>query len=47
MQSSPDVYYATLLRSIGCTASAHEESRLFGNDIQYRNTFFPVDASAV
>jgi HD-GYP domain-containing protein (c-di-GMP phosphodiesterase class II) len=33
------------LRSIGCTAFAHEESVLFGDDIQYRHTFFPVDFS--
>ncbi len=40
-----DTYYATLLRSIGCTAFAHEESSLFGDDLQYRNTYFPVDFS--
>jgi HD-GYP domain-containing protein (c-di-GMP phosphodiesterase class II) len=38
-----DAYYATLLRSIGCTAYASEEASLFGDDIQYRNTYFPVD----
>ena len=37
-----DAYYATLRRSIGCTAYASEEASLFGDDIQYRNTYFPV-----
>ncbi|MGH3647363.1 MAG: hypothetical protein ACRDTM_09325, partial [Micromonosporaceae bacterium] len=31
-----DVYYATLLRHIGCTATAHEESALFGDELVLR-----------
>src|SRR5690348_16933174 len=31
-----DVYYASLLRSIGCTSEAHEQSTLFGNEIAAR-----------
>ncbi len=29
-----DVYYATLLRSIGCTSTSHEIAWLFGDDIE-------------
>lgn len=38
-----DAYFATLLRSIGCTAFAHEEAGFFGDDNQYRHTYFQVD----
>jgi putative nucleotidyltransferase with HDIG domain len=31
-----DVYYTSLLRSIGCTSDAHEQSVLFGNEIAAR-----------
>ena len=31
-----DVYYTSLLRSIGCTSDAHEQSLLFGNEIAAR-----------
>jgi HD-GYP domain-containing protein (c-di-GMP phosphodiesterase class II) len=31
-----DVYYASLLRSIGCTSDAHEQSALFGDEIAAR-----------
>jgi HD-GYP domain-containing protein (c-di-GMP phosphodiesterase class II)/DNA-binding CsgD family transcriptional regulator len=31
-----DVYYTALLRSIGCTSDAHEQSVLFGNEIAAR-----------
>ena len=31
-----DVYYTSLLRSIGCTSDAHEQSALFGNEIAAR-----------
>jgi hypothetical protein len=27
-----DVYYTTLLKHLGCTATAHEEAQLFGPD---------------
>lgn len=40
-----DVYYVGLLRSIGCTSFAHEESALAGDDINFRNTFAAVDFS--
>src|SRR5438876_7388897 len=36
-------FYATLLRSIGCPAFASEAAAAYGNDIVYRNTYFPVD----
>lgn len=38
-----DIYYVGLLRSIGCTSYAHEESVLAGDDISFRNTFAAVD----
>ena len=39
-----DVYYATLLRYIGCTAYAHEEAALFGgNEIDARAAVAGVD----
>src|SRR5215211_7120702 len=28
-----DVYYLSLLRHIGCTATAHDEAMLFGNEL--------------
>ena len=31
-----DVYYASLLRSIGCTSDAHEQAALFGDEIAAR-----------
>jgi HD-GYP domain-containing protein (c-di-GMP phosphodiesterase class II) len=40
-----NTFYATLLRSIGCTAFASEEAAAYGDDIAYRNTYFPVDFS--
>jgi len=42
-QDLSDTFYATLLRSIGCTAFASEEAAAYGDDIVYRNTYFPVD----
>ena len=44
-QELSDTFYATLLRSIGCTAFASEEADAYGDDIAYRNTYFPVDFS--
>src|SRR5579862_3699082 len=38
-----DTFYATMLRSIGCTAFASEEAAAYGDDVTYRNTYFPVD----
>ena len=42
-QDLSDAFYATLLRSIGCTAFASEEAAAYGDDIVYRHTYFPVD----
>ena len=41
----PDVYYAALLRYIGCTAFAHEEAWVYGSgdDIQLRYTMANAD----
>jgi hypothetical protein len=38
-----DAYYANLLRAVGCTAFASEEAAAYGDDVVYRNTYFPVD----
>lgn len=40
-----DAYYVGLLRSIGCTSFAFEESTFNGDDIDFRNTFAAVDFS--
>jgi HD-GYP domain-containing protein (c-di-GMP phosphodiesterase class II)/DNA-binding CsgD family transcriptional regulator len=42
-ESLSDVFYVNLLRAIGCTAFASEEATAYGDDIAYRNTYFPVD----
>ena len=39
-----DVYHAALLRHAGCTASAHEETRLAGDEIELRSTIAMGDA---
>ena len=39
-----DVYHAALLRHAGCTASAHEETRLAGDEIELRRTIAMGDA---
>lgn len=38
-----DVFYAGLLRLIGCTAYAHEAGKAYGDDIDARNTYASVD----
>jgi len=39
-----DVYYATLLHHVGCTAYAHETAALFGgNDIAVRSSGAKID----
>lgn len=38
-----DVYHAALLRHAGCTASAHEETRLAGDELQLRSTIALAD----
>jgi HD-GYP domain-containing protein (c-di-GMP phosphodiesterase class II) len=39
-----DVYHASLLRHAGCTASAHEETQLAGDEIELRSTLALSDA---
>jgi HD-GYP domain-containing protein (c-di-GMP phosphodiesterase class II) len=39
-----DVYHASLLRHAGCTASAHEETRLAGDEMELRSTLALSDA---
>jgi hypothetical protein len=42
-----DVYYAAVLRFIGCTGYAHEEARVAGgDDIDLRRTLLPSDSSS-
>lgn len=38
-----DVYYASLLRWVGCTAHAHEISALYGDELAFRARFAPID----
>src|SRR5438128_11938998 len=43
-----DVYYLTLLRSVACTAFAHEEAReLGGNDIAVNYLFGAADSASL
>lgn len=43
-EACADVYYATLLRYIGCTAYAHEEARLWGGETwEARNVATRID----
>src|SRR5690349_15559330 len=39
-----DVYYAALLRHIGFTSSAHEETKLFGDELEMRGALGSIDA---
>lgn len=41
-----DVHHAALLRHAGCTASAHEETKLAGDEIQLRRTIALGDAGS-
>ena len=34
-----DVYYAGLLRHLGCSSTAHEETRLMGDELELRTSF--------
>jgi HD-GYP domain-containing protein (c-di-GMP phosphodiesterase class II) len=43
-EQTRDVYHAALLRHAGCTASAHEETRIAGDEIQLRSTIALGDA---
>lgn len=38
-----DVYYAALLRHIGCSSSAHEETALVGDELELRAALGPID----
>src|SRR5437879_2488934 len=43
-EETRDVYHASLLRHAGCTASAHEETRLAGDELELRSTIALGDA---
>jgi HD-GYP domain-containing protein (c-di-GMP phosphodiesterase class II) len=45
-EEARDVYHAALLRHAGCTASAHEETKLAGDEIQLRSTIAMGDAGS-
>ena len=45
-EETRDVYHAALLRHAGCTASAHEETRLAGDEIELRSTIAMGDAGS-
>jgi putative nucleotidyltransferase with HDIG domain len=40
------VYYAGLLRHLGCSATSHEETRLMGDEQELRTSFATVDAAS-
>ena len=41
-----DVFFAGLLRHLGCSATAHEETRLMGDEQELRTSFATVDAAS-
>jgi HD-GYP domain-containing protein (c-di-GMP phosphodiesterase class II) len=41
-----DAYYAGLLRHLGCSATAHEETRIMGDEQELRTSFATVDAAS-
>jgi HD-GYP domain-containing protein (c-di-GMP phosphodiesterase class II) len=41
-----DAYYAGLLRHLGCSATAHEETRLMGDEQELHLALAPVDAAS-
>ena len=45
-EETRDVYHAALLRHAGCTASAHEETRLAGDEIELRSSIALGDAGS-
>ena len=45
-EEARDVYHAALLRHAGCTASAHEETRIAGDEIELRRTIAMGDAGS-
>ncbi len=44
--SRSDLLYAGLVRHIGCSATAHEETRLMGDEQELRSSFAQVDAAS-
>lgn len=42
-EETRDVYHAALLRHAGCTSSAHEETRIAGDEIELRSTIAMAD----
>jgi hypothetical protein len=44
--SQSDLLYASLLRHLGCSATAHEETRLMGDEQELRSSLTPVDAAS-
>jgi HD-GYP domain-containing protein (c-di-GMP phosphodiesterase class II) len=42
-----EVYYAGLLRHLGCCATAHEETRLMGNEQELRTSMAAVDSASL
>ncbi len=45
-EETRDVYYVALLRHSGCTASAHEETQLSGDELELRRTIAMGDAGS-
>jgi len=45
-EETRDVYHAALLRHAGCTASAHEETRIAGDELELRRTIAMGDAGS-
>jgi hypothetical protein len=45
-EETRDVYHAALLRHAGCTASAHEETRIAGDEIELRSLIAMGDAGS-
>src|SRR5881394_2454851 len=43
---APDAYYAGLLRHLGCSATAHEETKLMGDEQELHVVMGPVDAAS-
>ena len=45
-EETRDVYHAALLRHAGCTASAHEETQIAGDELELRSTIAMGDAGS-
>jgi HD-GYP domain-containing protein (c-di-GMP phosphodiesterase class II) len=46
LPSQSDLLYAGLVRHLGCSATAHEETRLMGDEQELRAALTPVDAAS-